>query len=93
MGSEMCIRDSGYLDTIVDGVNGVFVEEPTVDAVAGGVERLLAHDWDRGVMQAHAERFSEDAFASAVRVQMERLDQDQNLRLMGPHGGKRSRSA
>ncbi|MCM3553391.1 glycosyltransferase [Micrococcus luteus] len=89
----VALRAGGYLDTIVDGVNGVFVDEPTVDAVAGGVERLLAHDWDRAAMQAHAERFSEDAFASAVRVHMEGLDQDQNLRLMGPHGGKRGRSA
>ncbi|MCD0184795.1 glycosyltransferase, partial [Micrococcus luteus] len=63
----VALRAGGYLDTIVDGVNGVFVEEPTVDAVAGGVERLLAHDWDRGVMQAHAERFSEVEFGRRIR--------------------------
>ena len=63
----VALRAGGYLDTIVDGVNGVFVEEPTVDAVAGGVERLLAHDWDRAAMQAHAERFSEVEFSQRIR--------------------------
>ena len=37
-------------------------------AVAGGVERLLAHDWDRAAMQAHAERFSEEEFGQRIRV-------------------------
>ncbi|WP_052520081.1 glycosyltransferase [Micrococcus luteus] len=62
----VALRAGGYLDTIVDGVNGVFVEEPTVEAVAGGVERLLADDWDRAAMQAHAERFSEKAFGKHI---------------------------
>lgn len=55
-------------DTIVDGVNGVFVEEPTVDAVAAGVERMLAADWDRDAMRGHADRFSEEAFARQIRA-------------------------
>ena len=63
----VALRAGGYLDTIVDGVNGVFVDEPTVEAVAEGVERLLANDWDRGAMQAHAERFSEVEFSQRIR--------------------------
>ena len=63
----VALRAGGYLDTIVEGVNGLFVQEPTVEAVAEGVERLLAHDWDRAAMQAHAERFSEGAFARCMR--------------------------
>ena len=72
----LALRAGGYLDTIVDGVNGVFVDEPTVDAVAGGVERLLAHDWDRAAMQAHAERFSEGAFARQIRALVAELTDD-----------------
>lgn len=63
----VALRAGGYLDTIVEGVNGVFVDEATVDAVADGVERLLAHDWDRAAMQAHAERFSEEEFGRHIR--------------------------
>ena len=72
----VALRAGGYLDTIVDCVNGVFVEEPTVEAVAEGVERLLAHDWDRAAMQAHAERFSEDAFARQIRALVAELPDD-----------------
>ncbi|MFI2401716.1 glycosyltransferase [Micrococcus luteus] len=63
----VALRAGGYLDTIVDDVNGVFVDEATVDAVTGGVERLLAHDWDRAAMQAHAEQFSEVEFSQRIR--------------------------
>ncbi|MCV7561895.1 glycosyltransferase [Micrococcus luteus] len=62
----VALRAGGYLDTIVEGVNGVFVDAPTVEAVADGVERLLADDWDRAAMQAHAERFSEKAFGKHI---------------------------
>lgn len=64
----VALRAGGYLDTIVEGVNGVFVEEPTVDAVAAGVERMLAADWDRDAMRGHADRFSEEAFARQIRA-------------------------
>ncbi|WP_216442155.1 glycosyltransferase, partial [Arcanobacterium phocae] len=72
----VALRAGGYLDTIVDGVNGVFVEEPTVDAVAKGVERLLAHDWDPAAMQAHAERFSEEEFARQIRALVAEMPND-----------------
>lgn len=62
----VALRAGGYLDTIVEGVNGVFVDAPTVEAVAEGVDRLLAYDWDRAAMQAHAERFSEKAFGKHI---------------------------
>lgn len=64
----VALRAGGYLDTIVEGVNGVFVEEPTVDAMAAGVERMLAADWDRDAMRGHADRFSEEAFARQIRA-------------------------
>ncbi|MFL0399013.1 glycosyltransferase [Micrococcus luteus] len=63
----VALRAGGYLDTIVEGVNGVFVDAPTVEAVADGVERLLADDWDRAAMEAHAERFSEVEFGRRIR--------------------------
>ncbi|UBH24489.1 glycosyltransferase [Micrococcus porci] len=71
----VALRAGGYLDTIVEGVNGVFVPEPTVEAVTDVVEQVLAQDWDRGAMQAHAEHFSEVAF----RERLARLLDD-------PHG-------
>ena len=72
----VALRAGGYLDTIVDDVNGVFVDEPTVDLVAGGAERLLAHDWDRAAMQVHAARFSEVEFGRRIRAFVAELTDD-----------------
>ncbi|MET3895713.1 glycosyltransferase [Micrococcus sp. UYEF12] len=69
----VALRAGGYLDTIVEGVNGVFVGAPTVEAVAEGVDRLLADDWDRGAMRAHAGRFSEDEFGRRIRGRVEEM--------------------
>lgn len=67
------LHAGGYLDTIIEGLNGVFVERPTVEAVTAGVERALAHDWDRAAMQAHAERFSEEEFSRRIRARVAAL--------------------
>ncbi|MGW5853478.1 glycosyltransferase [Micrococcus sp. 2A] len=72
----VALRAGGYLDTIVDGVNGVFVDAPTVADVTDGVRRALARVWDRAAMQAHAVRFSEDEFARQIRALVTELPVD-----------------
>ena len=62
----VALRAGGYLDTIVEGLNGTFVPEASVDAVAAGIERLLATRWDRVAMHEHVEKFSEREFARRV---------------------------
>nr|WP_249419805.1 glycosyltransferase [Rhabdothermincola salaria] len=42
----LALRAGGYLDTVVEGVNGLFVDDPTVGSVAAGLERLLGTGWD-----------------------------------------------
>lgn len=69
----VALRDGGYLDTIVEGVNGVFVAAPTVADVTDGVQRTLTRAWDRAAMQAHAERFSEEEFGRQVTATVQRL--------------------
>lgn len=63
----VALRAGGYLDTIVEGVNGVFVDAPTVDDVVAGVARLVARDWDGEAMQDHAASFSEDGFGRQIQ--------------------------
>ncbi|WP_144825371.1 glycosyltransferase [Micrococcus luteus] len=69
----VALHAGGYLDTIVEGVNGVFVDATTVEAVSEGVQRVLARDWDRPAMQAHAERFSEAEFGRRICALVEGL--------------------
>lgn len=69
----VALRAGGYMDTIVEGMNGVFVDEPTVEAVAGGIARALAHPWDPARMRAHAARFSEGDFARRIHEELARI--------------------
>lgn len=70
----VALHAGGYLDTIAEGVNGVFVDAPTVDDVTGGVKRLLATDWDVDAMRAHAARFSEEEFARRISALVAELE-------------------
>ena len=57
----------GYLDTVIDAVNGVHIKEATTASVANAVERLRSLHLDRGSVQRHAESFSEEHFVRRIR--------------------------
>jgi glycosyltransferase involved in cell wall biosynthesis len=59
------LRAGGFLDTLVEGVTGVFIEEPTAAAVADAVHELPAVDPDTA--RANAQRYSEATFAGRMR--------------------------
>lgn len=69
----VALRDGGYLDSIEEGVNGLYVDAPDVDAVAQGIGRMLAADWEPEAMKAHADRFSEATFARQIADEVARL--------------------
>lgn len=69
----IALRAGGYLDTIRDGVNGLFIEEPSVDALVEGIDRLEATTWDEDAMRRHAEHFSESRFVREVGEFVETL--------------------
>jgi glycosyltransferase involved in cell wall biosynthesis len=52
----------GALETVVPGVTGRLVAEPTVEAFADAMRAMLAEDLDPAPMVAHASRFSVAAF-------------------------------
>jgi glycosyltransferase involved in cell wall biosynthesis len=60
-------RAGGYLDTVAEGINGVFIDEPTPDHILDGLDRLLAIDLPRGDVLADARRFDEETFISRIR--------------------------
>ena len=61
----------GALETVLDGVTGVLVSEPSADAFAQGIERCERIEWDRAALRAHAERFSAHAFAQGFSAIVE----------------------
>lgn len=65
------LRDGGYLDTVCDGVNGVFFDAPESDQVASAIEDALGRPWDDTAITAHLDRFSPGRFVSTLRTAVE----------------------
>jgi glycosyltransferase involved in cell wall biosynthesis len=47
----------GALETVADGVSGLFFDTQHPEALADAVARAMARRWDGGAIRAHAERF------------------------------------
>ncbi|SKC37605.1 glycosyltransferase [Krasilnikoviella flava] len=58
----------GYLDTVVDGVTGLYVESPEAAPVAEGIEAALARSWDQEAIGVHVKGFSRDAFVARLQA-------------------------
>jgi glycosyltransferase involved in cell wall biosynthesis len=63
----VALRAGGYLDTVVEGATGVFVDEPTPAAIGRGVVAVAAGGWRPADLAAHAARFDEAAFGERLR--------------------------
>ncbi|HET7568461.1 MAG TPA: glycosyltransferase [Gaiellaceae bacterium] len=61
------LRFGGFLDTVRDGETGLFFAEPTPEAIAEAVERLLASRWDESRLRAHAGLFGRARFVERLR--------------------------
>lgn len=58
----------GYLDTVVDGVTGLYVDRPDAAPVAEGIEAALARSWDQEAIGVHVKGFSKDAFVARLQA-------------------------
>lgn len=55
-------RAGGALDTVVDGVTGVFFQEPRVSSLMESIRRVDEVAWDTATIQESAQRFSRSRF-------------------------------
>jgi glycosyltransferase involved in cell wall biosynthesis len=58
----------GALETVVDGITGVFAEAQTPEAFATAIERFESLSFDPGAIRAHAEKFSRDRFVRELQA-------------------------
>ncbi|MEP7199613.1 MAG: glycosyltransferase [Chloroflexota bacterium] len=58
----IALAAGGALDTVVDGVSGVFFREPTAASLADAVCRFNALRFNAAAIQAHARQFSRENF-------------------------------
>ncbi|PWJ26140.1 glycosyltransferase involved in cell wall biosynthesis [Branchiibius hedensis] len=59
----VALRSGGYLDTVQDGINGIFFEAPEVPALLDGLARFDSLSWDRDKIVHSAQAFTPEQFA------------------------------
>ena len=60
------LRWGGFLDTIVEGATGVFIDRPEPSLVAEAITELSGTRWSEEVLRSHAERFSVARFIRRI---------------------------
>lgn len=70
---SVVLRWGGFLDTVVEDVTGVFFDEPEPAAIRRAVDRLEGMSVDPDKIRASMQRFSETAFADALRTEVNTL--------------------
>ncbi len=56
----------GVLESVVDGVTGMFFKEQTPEALAAAVQKADDISWDYPTIRRHAERFSQQRFLKEI---------------------------
>jgi glycosyltransferase involved in cell wall biosynthesis len=69
----VALARGGALETVVDGVTGVLVDDPTPPGLAAGILRAKQLRFDRAVIRAHAVRFDQTVFSRAIQSTIESL--------------------
>lgn len=69
----VALRAGGYLDTIRDGVNGLFFEEADPQQIREAVGRAGETRFDPAAIREHVQGFSEERFIEALRAKLRSL--------------------
>ncbi|HUP40287.1 MAG TPA: glycosyltransferase, partial [Vicinamibacterales bacterium] len=70
----IALGHGGALETVIDGVTGVLVAEPTPAALAAGIVRARQMSFDRTVIRNHAVTFDRAVFTRAMHATIESLN-------------------
>ncbi|MBM7051401.1 glycosyltransferase [Rothia sp. ZJ1223] len=69
----IALRAGGYLDTIREGVNGVFIDEARPEQLIQAVEVVESQTWHAELIKEHVESFSEDRFITEIKQHLEKI--------------------
>lgn len=74
---SIVLHGGGFVDTVVDGVTGVFFDAPQAASIAGALERFEAQSgtglFDPAAIREHVEQFSEQRFAEKLYAAVDEL--------------------
>jgi len=69
----LALRAGGYLDTVVEGVTGLFFERSEPALIRACVAEADGRDWSAETLRDHASRFTTGPFVARLRHEVARL--------------------
>lgn len=63
----IALRWGGFLDTIKEGMTGLYFDEPDSKSIATTIRISSETDWDADAIRQHAQSFSEEAFLKRIQ--------------------------
>jgi glycosyltransferase involved in cell wall biosynthesis len=70
---SIVLRWGGFLDTVEDGITGVYFDEPEAVAIAEALDRFETASLDPDMIRRHVEQFTEERFAEALYAAVDQL--------------------
>ncbi|RLV47644.1 glycosyltransferase [Nocardioides mangrovicus] len=72
----LALRGGGYLDTVREGVTGLFFDTPTAARIQAAVVDNQGREWDDDAIRQHVDSFSEEQFAKRLDAEVAALAGD-----------------
>jgi glycosyltransferase involved in cell wall biosynthesis len=69
----LALRSGGFLDTIDEGVSGLYFDEPEPGAIAAAIDQFEAMTPDPDKIRRHVEQFTEEVFARKLYAAVDDL--------------------
>ena len=70
---SVALRFGGFLDTVDEGVSGIYFDEPEPKAIAEALDRFEEMQFDSDKIRRHVEQFSEIHFAERLYTMIDEL--------------------
>lgn len=70
---SVALRFGGFLDTIDEGVTGMYFDEPEPRAIAAALDRFENATFDPDKIRRHVEQFTEERFAEKLHAAVDEL--------------------
>jgi glycosyltransferase involved in cell wall biosynthesis len=62
----IAFRGGGAMETVVEGVTGVFFDQPTAASLEDAIEEFESRIWSQSALRRHAEKFDRSVFTFRV---------------------------
>ncbi|MFG1930505.1 glycosyltransferase [Mycobacterium sp. NPDC048908] len=69
----VAVRWGGFLDTVDEGLSGIYFDEPEPGSIAAALDRFEQMEFDPDKIRRHVEQFDEEHFARRLYAEVDKL--------------------